>query len=128
MGPKPVELLVDCGTCRVEAGAVERYDPHVGACRFGLPAEVRCRLCGRVELGVLAPEMRQLAPGTPSSECPVCAALLGPEDVDARCCRRCGALARLEIAEAGRDLAAAGELEAALDAWAGAEGWPSRDA
>ncbi len=53
-GPSPVELTADCEACLLEGGVVEVYDPLVPACRFGLPASTRCRLCGIEHAGVLS--------------------------------------------------------------------------
>jgi uncharacterized tellurite resistance protein B-like protein len=41
-----VELSANCLACGLEGGVIEIYDALVPACRFGLPASSRCKLCG----------------------------------------------------------------------------------
>ncbi len=131
-GPAPVELSADCTTCGLEAGVVELYDALVPACRFGLPATARCKLCGiRHEgafdrpLGLPPPRaMREV----PANRCPACIEELGPRALDDRRCVKCGAVATLTLLAPAAALDSELALLAALDAWAAREQWPSREA
>jgi hypothetical protein len=114
-----VELFADCDACRLEGGVIERYDPLAAACRFGLPATTRCRLCGAASEGTLEPQPAaapQLA-GTPANECPVCRTTLAARALDTHQCQACGARAVLSVAQSPRVLDRAG-IFAALDTWA----------
>src|SRR5688572_27866081 len=92
-GPAPVELLADCTHCRLESGLVETYDVLVAACRFGLPATARCKLCGAEEEGRLdRPTAKPLA-DIPANLCPGCLGPLDPGALDDAYCRSCGARA-----------------------------------
>lgn len=65
MRARVVELFSDCERCKVEASVVERYDPLVPACAFGVPAATRCRLCGVAFEAVLVTsgaELRETSP------------------------------------------------------------------
>ncbi len=127
-GPAPVELLADCGACGLESGVVETYDALVAACRFGLPARARCKLCGAESEGVFdrapARAMREVA----ANRCPACLEELAPNALDERRCARCGASASLVARVEPADLTKESELAAALDAWAAREDYASRDA
>src|SRR5512139_1168976 len=94
-GPSPVELVADCAACGLEAGVVEIYDALVPACRFGLPATSRCKLCGEAFEGCF-----DRAPARPMIEvaanrCPACERELPPSAIDERRCASCGARADL---------------------------------
>lgn len=127
-GPAPVELSADCTTCGLEGGVVELYDALVPACRFGLPATARCKLCGIEHEGELdrapAREMREV----PANRCPSCLEELGPRALDDRRCARCGAVAALKLLAPAASLDSELALVAALDAWAAREQWTSREA
>ncbi len=127
-GPSPVELSADCEACGLEGGVVEVYDALVAACRFGLPATTRCKLCAAERHGSfdrpLARELRDV----PANRCPACVHELGPEAVDDRRCPSCHACAGLVEVVAPARFATIAELERALDAWAERERFPSRRA
>jgi|GEM_PF-1463869 len=127
-GPAPVELSADCTTCGLEAGLVELYDALVPACRFGIPATSRCKLCGITHEGVFdrapAREMREV----PANRCPACVTELGPRALDDRRCAKCGAAASLTQVAPAVSLDSEAAVVAALDAWASREEWPSREA
>lgn len=127
-GPAPVELSADCTTCGLEAGVVELYDALVPACRFGLPATSRCKLCGIQHEGAFdkspAREMREV----PANRCPACVTELGPRALDDRRCAKCGATASLTLVRPAAPLDSEAALVAALDAWAAREEWASREA
>lgn len=127
-GPAPVELSADCTTCGLEGGVVELYDARVPACRFGLPATARCKLCGIEHEGTFdrspAREMREV----PANRCPACLEELGPRALDDRRCAKCGAAAKLSLLAPAASLDTELALVAALDAWAARERWTSREA
>ncbi len=135
----PVDLLADCPACRLESGAVERYDHAVAACRFGVPAEVRCRLCdaaweGRLEPG-RDPQARSHEPASaielatlPANRCPACRGVLPLEAIDARRCPSCGVRAVLAPTGAPIQLGSEEDIAAALDRWAAREGLGDRQA
>ena len=127
-GPAPVELSADCTSCGLEAGVVELYDSRVAACRFGLPASSRCKLCGISQEAVFAPLPARAMAEIPANRCPACLAELGPRTLDDRRCARCGATATLSLVAPAMALRSQAALEAALDAWAAREHWPSRAA
>ena len=127
-GPAPVELTANCTTCGLEGGLVEHYDPLVAACRFGLPATSRCKLCGiHHEARFTHPPARPLQE-IPGNRCPACLDVLGPRTLDDRRCASCGATAILGLLVPATSLASEAALVAALDAWATREHWPSREA
>ena len=127
-GPAPVELSADCTTCGLEAGVVELYDALIPACRFGLPASARCKLCGIEHEGKFdrtpAREMREV----PANRCPACLEELGPRALDDRRCAKCGATASLAMLSPAAPLDSELALLAALDAWVAREQWSSREA
>ncbi len=127
-GPAPVELSADCTTCGLEAGVTELYDSRVAACRFGLPASARCKLCGVQHQGVFTAALSRPLTDVPANRCPACLEELGPRALDDRRCARCGATATLELVAPAAALRSRAALEAALDAWAIREHWPSRHA
>jgi len=127
--PAPVELPVDCVECLLEGGAVEIYDPLIAACRFGIPSEVVCRLCGTASRGVVhsalasASNLLQVA----ANACPFCRAVLDPQAIDHHRCTACGAQAALEHVASPTRFQTVEELGARIDAWAREERFPSRD-
>lgn len=127
-GPAPVELSADCTTCGLESGVVELYDALVPACRFGLPATSKCKLCGIGHEGTfnrpVAREMREI----PANRCPACVEELGPRALDDRRCQKCGATASPVLVAPAAALESELALVAALDAWAAREQWASREA
>ena len=127
-GPAPVELSADCTTCGLEAGVVELYDALVPACRFGVPATSRCKLCGIAHEGTFdrpaARDMREV----PANRCPACVTELGPRALDDRRCTKCGATATSRLVAPATELGSEAALVAALDAWAAREEWGSREA
>ena len=127
-GPAPVELSADCMTCGLEAGLVEIYDSLVPACRFGLPASSKCKLCGVRHASQFTPTPSRPMRDIPANRCPACLEELGPRTLDERRCAKCGATATLELVEPGELLNDEVSLAAALDAWAKRERWPSREA
>ncbi|HSO36169.1 MAG TPA: hypothetical protein VLT33_26760 [Labilithrix sp.] len=127
-GPAPVELSADCTTCGLEGGLVELYDPLVAACRFGVPASARCKLCGVHHQAVFAPPPTTPLRDIPANRCPACRGELGPRALDDRRCAKCGATATLSLVAPAASLASEAALVAALDAWAAREQWASRDA
>jgi uncharacterized tellurite resistance protein B-like protein len=127
-GPAPVELSADCTTCGLEGGVVELYDALVPACRFGLPATARCKLCGiRHEGAFDRPPARPMR-DVPANRCPACVVELGPRALDDRRCAKCGATATLTLVAPPVALDSELALLAALDAWAAREQWSSREA
>lgn len=56
MGHDRVELPRDCDACRLEAGAIEVFDPDAEVCRRGVPLEVRCPLCRARWVGRESPQ------------------------------------------------------------------------
>ncbi len=127
-GLAPVELTADCDACGLEAGVVEVYDALVAACRFGVPATTRCKLCAAESQGSL-----DRAPSAPLREvqanrCPACLQTLTAAAVDERSCPSCGARAVLEETSAPTRFDAVADLERALDAWAERESFASREA
>jgi hypothetical protein len=127
-GPAPVELSADCSTCGLEAGVVELYDALVPACRFGLPATARCKLCGIHHEGVFDRAPARAMRDVPANRCPACIQELGPRALDDRRCAKCGATATLSLLAPAAALDSELAVVAALDAWATREQWPSRDA
>ena len=127
-GPAPVELSADCTTCGLEAGVVELYDAMVPACRFGVAATSRCKLCGIQHEGSFdrptARDMREV----PANRCPACVGELGPRALDDRRCGKCGATATSTLVSPAASLTSEAALVAALDAWAAREEWASREA
>ena len=127
-GPAPVELSADCTTCGLEAGVVELYDSLVAACRFGLPATARCKLCGIHHEAVFTPAPARPMRDVPANRCPACLEELGTRALDDRRCAKCGATATLTLLAPATSLASESALVAALDAWAAREHWSSREA
>lgn len=127
-GPAPVELSADCTTCGLEAGVVELYDALVPACRFGLPATARCKLCGIRHEGAFDRAPARPMRDVPANRCPACVEELGPRALDDRRCAKCGAVATLALVAPAAALDSELALAAALDAWAAREQWPSREA
>jgi uncharacterized tellurite resistance protein B-like protein len=127
-GPSPVELVADCDACGLESGVVETYDALVPACRFGLPATARCKLCGDTHEGRFDRAPARPLAELPANRCPACERELAPSAIDERRCAACGARAeRVRTAEPEHFLRR-GDLERALDAWAAREGFASRQA
>ncbi len=121
MAAQPVELYSECDRCHVEASCVEVYDSNAHPCRFGVPREVRCRMCGRVRAGRITPQSAPLAASlvdVPSNACPCCMRALPPESLDTRTCTHCGCSASLDIVNDGHGFATLEALEASLAAWA----------
>ncbi|MEA2747986.1 MAG: hypothetical protein QOI41_2129 [Myxococcales bacterium] len=127
-GPAPVELSADCTTCGLEAGVVELYDALVPACRFGLPATARCRLCGIRHEGAFNRAPARPMRDVPANRCPACVEELGPRTLDDRRCAKCGAVATLALVAPAAALDTELALVAALDAWTAREQWTSRQA
>ena len=127
-GPAPVELSADCTTCGLEAGVVEVYDALVPACRFGLPATARCKLCGIRHEGAFNRAPARSMHDVPANRCPACIEELGPRTLDDRRCAKCGAVASLTLVAPAAALDTELALVAALDAWAAREKWISREA
>ena len=127
-GPAPVELSADCTTCGLEGGVVELYDALVAACRFGLPATARCKLCGIQHEAVFSPAPSRPMRDVPANRCPACLDELGPRTLDDRRCAKCGAKATLQLLAPAASLTTEPALVAALDAWAAREQWSSREA
>jgi hypothetical protein len=127
-GPAPVELSADCTTCGLETGVVEVYDTRVAACRFGLPASARCRLCGISHEGTFNRPAARPMHDVPANRCPACLEELGPRSLDDRRCAKCGALATLALVAPAASLDSEPALLAALDAWTAREQWTSRAA
>ncbi|MBX3215400.1 MAG: hypothetical protein KF850_25410 [Labilithrix sp.] len=127
-GLATVELTADCDACGLEAGVVEVYDAQIPACRFGLPAATRCKLCAAASRGTLDRAPAKPLLEVPANRCPACLDELSQAAIDERRCTRCGARARLEDASAPTRFGALTDLEGALDAWAEREGFPSREA
>jgi len=126
-GPVPVELSRDCASCGLEDGVIEVYDARVAACRFGVPAHARCRLCAEVAQGVVDRAVVPSLDALPANCCPACARPMEPRAVDERCCPMCGARAeeRRVLSPVALDTREA--FEAALDAWATRDGFASRE-
>jgi uncharacterized membrane protein YebE (DUF533 family) len=126
-GLSPVELSASCTACGLEGGVVEVYDAFVPACRFGLPATSRCKLCDAASEGTFdrapAKSLREI----PANRCPACLAELPPTAIDERTCRVCGARAAIVAVRPSRSFASITDLERALDRWAEGDGWPSRE-
>jgi uncharacterized tellurite resistance protein B-like protein len=127
-GPAPVELSADCTTCGLEAGVAEIYDAVVPACRFGLPASARCKLCRIQHEGTFDRAPARAMRDIPANRCPACVEELGPRALDERRCPKCGAIAVLTLVAPAASLDSELELVAALDAWTAREGWSSREA
>ena len=127
-GPAPVELSADCTTCGLETGVVEVYDTRVAACRFGLPASARCRLCGVTHEGAFNRPAARPMQDVPANRCPACLEEIGPRSLDDRRCAKCGAVATLMLVAPSAALDSEAALSAALDAWTAREQWPSRAA
>lgn len=125
-GPVSVELARDCASCGLESGVVEVYDARVAACRFGVPAEARCRLCEEVAQGVVD---RPVHPGLetlPANRCPACTETMDERAALERRCPSCGAKAEERRVLSGVPLDTLAAFEAALDAWATRDGYASR--
>lgn len=121
MTAQPVELYSDCDHCRVEASSVETYDVSAHVCRFGVPRDVRCRLCSRMRSGHLTPGQEPLSAALeqiPSNACPCCARPLPPEALDSASCKSCGCNASMVVVHEGHAFTKREELESALAAWA----------
>jgi hypothetical protein len=127
-GPAPVELSADCTSCGLEAGVAELYDALVPACRFGLPASARCKLCGVAHEGTFDRAPARAMRDVPANRCPACTEELGPRALDDRRCARCGASATLTLVAPAASLDSELALVAALDAWTAREHWTSREA
>ncbi|MBX3219274.1 MAG: hypothetical protein KF795_02070 [Labilithrix sp.] len=127
-GLAPVELTADCEACGLEGGVVEIYDALVPACRFGLPATTRCKLCASARQGAFDRPPAKPLREVPANRCPACLDELAPAAVDERRCPSCGARAALEDASAPARFDTRADLERALDAWAERDGFPSREA
>lgn len=127
-GPAPVELSADCTTCGLETGVVEVYDTLVAACRFGLPASARCRLCGVTHEGTFNRPAARPMHDVPANRCPACMEELGPRSLDDRRCAKCGAVATLALVAPAAAVDSEPALVAALDAWTAREQWTSRAA
>ncbi len=124
-GPTPVELSADCEACGLEAGVVEVYDALVAACRFGLPASARCKLCSAAWEGVFDRTPRSPLRDVPANRCPACLGELGPTAIDERRCTSCGARAALVEKTPPMRFDALADLERALGAWAERDGFAS---
>lgn len=128
VGPAAVELVDDCASCGLESGVVEIYDMLVPACRFGIPATARCKLCGEQHAAALdrapAKPMHEVA----ANRCPACLGELAPSALDDRRCASCGATASVTQVAPPAHLGSELALIAALDAWAAREQWASREA
>ncbi|OJY30781.1 MAG: hypothetical protein BGO98_28860 [Myxococcales bacterium 68-20] len=114
--------------CGLEAGVVEVYDALVAACRFGVPATTRCKLCAAESQGSLDRVPRGPLREVPANRCPACLHTLTAAAVDERSCPSCGARAALEETSAPTRFDAVADLERALDAWAERESFASREA
>ena len=120
-GPAPVELSADCTTCGLETGVAELYDSLVAACRFGLPATARCKLCGIAHEGTFNRAPARPMRDIPANRCPACLEELGPRALDDRRCGKCGAAAAQNLVAPAAALDSELALVAALDAWAARE-------
>ncbi len=127
-GLAPVELTADCSACGLESGVVEVYDALVAACRFGLPATTRCKLCAAATAGAFDRTPSRPLREIPANRCPACLHELTPSAVDDRACPTCSARAFLEETSPPLDFSTLADLERALDLWAEREKFPSRDA
>ena len=127
-GPSPVELTTDCAACGLEGGVVEVYDALVPACRFGLPATTRCKLCSAASAGAFDRPPAKPLLEIPANRCPACLRELTPSAVDERSCQSCTARAALEETHAPLTFTTVADLERALDDWAEREKFASRDA
>ena len=127
-GPAPVELSADCTTCGLEAGVVELYDSLIAACRFGVPATARCKLCGIRHEGAFSREPARPMIEVPANRCPACLDELGPRAIDDRRCAKCGATATLTLVTPAVPLDTQPALAAALQAWASRDAFSSREA
>src|SRR6187399_80491 len=127
-GPVAVELSADCTTCGLEGGVVEVYDSLVAACRFGLPATMRCKLCASASEGRLDREPRKPLREIPANRCPACLVELSTAAIDERCCAKCGARASMNATSAPIRFETMLQLESVLDTWAEREKFPSRHA
>lgn len=124
----PVELIADCPACGLEGGVVEVYDALVPACRFGLPASTRCKLCAAESHGAFDRPPARALHEIAANRCPACLRELGPSAIDARRCPSCHACAALAERVPPASFATLAELERALDRWAGREGFASQRA
>jgi tellurite resistance protein len=127
-GLAPVELTADCAACGLEGGVVEVYDALVAACRFGIPATTRCKLCAAESRGTFERSPSKPLRDIPANLCPACLHELGPSAVDERRCPSCGARAALEETAAPTTFGTRADLGRALDAWAEREQFASREA
>jgi uncharacterized tellurite resistance protein B-like protein len=127
-GLAPVELTLDCDACRLESGVVEVYDALVPACRFGLPATTRCKLCSATREAMFDQSPQRPLREIAANRCPACLHELSPVAIDERRCVSCGARAALVEIRPPTRLTTIADLEAALDAWAERENFPTRQA
>lgn len=123
-----MELWADCPSCKLESGVVEIYDPLVAACRFGLPATTRCKLCAVATEGTLDRPASQALADVAANACPVCLAELAPSALDDRRCAKCGVTATMRDVALPSTMATEEHFHAALDAWAARDGFASRQA
>jgi len=126
-GLAPVELTADCAACGLEGGVVEVYDALVAACRFGVPATTRCKLCAAAAKGTFDHEPARPLGEIPANRCPACLRELTASAVDARACPSCSARAALEETSPSATFATIADLEHALDVWAERENFASRE-
>ncbi|HVH48082.1 MAG TPA: hypothetical protein VM925_37370 [Labilithrix sp.] len=127
-GMAPVELSTNCNHCGLEGGVVEVYDALVAACRFGLPATTRCKLCNAASVAAFDRPLAKPLREVPANRCPACLHELAPSAIDERRCSTCKARASLLATNAPASFATLADLEAALDSWAEREKFPSREA
>jgi uncharacterized tellurite resistance protein B-like protein len=117
-----VELVADCPACRTEGALLERYDPDHPACRFGVPATSRCRLCGQRREGRVTRNGAVVpGDGAGAGRCPACHEPLSDEALAGDRCV-CGALADLLVVDAGSIPDDERSLGARLVRWADEEG------
>jgi uncharacterized tellurite resistance protein B-like protein len=123
-----VELTADCESCGLEGGVVEVYDALVPACRFGLPRSAKCKLCSGLAEGQFDRPLAKPMAEIPANRCPACLVELTPQAIDSRACHKCGAKAALMEKEAPLRFSARADLDRALEAWAAAEKFASKEA
>lgn len=112
--PSAWQVLADCPHCRTESAVIELFDPANPACRFAVPAERRCRLCGWAE--ACAPVA--VDPAHPDG-CPRCGVV--PAD-GATACAGCGFAPTIREIARPEDLRDPARARAALTRWAEEEG------